>query len=110
MFTGKKREASMSSRPRVGFIPTRPQQDAGIRIDPPPSLACAIGTTPDATSAPAPPDDPPVEWLRFHGLRVGPNASGSVVPVIPSSGVALLPIGITPSRSNAITVGSLRFE
>ena len=26
-----------------------------------------------ATAAPAPPDDPPDEWARFHGFRVGPN-------------------------------------
>src|SRR5699024_12316197 len=45
-------------RPRVGFNPTRLVTDAGIRIDPPPSLAPAIGTTPEATSAEAPPLEP----------------------------------------------------
>ena len=34
-------------------------QAAGIRIDPPPSFACAIGTTPAATNAPEPDDDAP---------------------------------------------------
>ena len=38
-------------RSRVGFMPTRPQQAAGIRIDPSPSLAWATGTMPDATAA-----------------------------------------------------------
>ena len=33
-------------RPCVGFSPTSPHADAGMRIDPPPSLACAIGTMP----------------------------------------------------------------
>ena len=32
-------------RPNDGFIPTRPENAAGIRIDPPPSLAVAIGTS-----------------------------------------------------------------
>jgi hypothetical protein len=46
-------------RPRVGFKPTNPLQEAGIRMEPPPSLACAIGTTPAATNAPEPDDDAP---------------------------------------------------
>ena len=48
---------SSGNRPRDGFSPTSPLHDAGIRIDPPPSLACAIGTTPAATNAPDPDDD-----------------------------------------------------
>ena len=59
-------------RPREGFNPTSPQQDAGIRIEPPPSLAWAIGTTPAATMAAEPPLDPPAEWPVSHGLRVAP--------------------------------------
>ena len=55
-------------RPRVGFSPTRPQHEAGMRIDPPPSLACAAGTMPDATAAADPPEDPPVECSVFHGI------------------------------------------
>ena len=35
--------------------------EAGIRMEPPPSLACASGTMPEATAAAAPPDDPPGE-------------------------------------------------
>src|SRR5262249_40427995 len=42
-------------RPRVGFRPNTPQQDAGTRIEPPPSVACAAGTMPAATAAAAPP-------------------------------------------------------
>ncbi len=48
-------------RPRVGLSPTRPQHDAGMRMEPPPSLAWATGTMPDATAAAEPPEDPPVE-------------------------------------------------
>src|SRR5947209_19340910 len=44
-------------RPRVGFIPKSPQHDAGMRIEPPPSLPCTIGTMPAATTA----GDPPLE-------------------------------------------------
>jgi hypothetical protein len=59
-------------RPRVGFNPTRPQCAAGTRIDPPPSLACAAGTSLAATAAAAPPLDPPALCASCHGLRVGP--------------------------------------
>ena len=53
---------------RVGLSPTRPHSDAGIRIEPPPSLACATGTIPEATAAADPPLDPPVEREMSHGL------------------------------------------
>ena len=43
-----------------------------MRIEPPPSLACAIGTIPAATAAAEPPLDPPVEWSVSQGLRAGP--------------------------------------
>mgnify|MGYP000272846267 CR=1 FL=1 len=46
-------------RSRVTFMPTRPQLAAGMRIEPPPSLAWAAGRMPAATAAAAPPDDPP---------------------------------------------------
>ncbi len=59
-------------RPRVGFKPTRPLHEAGMRIEPPPSLACAIGKMPAATAAAEPPDEPPVECSRFQGLCAAP--------------------------------------
>ncbi len=39
------------TRLRLGLRPTNPQHDDGIRIEPPPSLAWAIGAMPDATAA-----------------------------------------------------------
>ncbi len=66
-------------RSRDGFSPTRPLQDAGMRTEPPPSVACAIGTMPAATAAPAPPLDPPALRAGSHGLRTGPNSLFSVV-------------------------------
>ena len=62
-----------------------------MRIEPPPSLAWAIGTTPAATAAALPPDDPPGEKSGFHGLRVAPCDKGSVTHIRPNSGVAVLP-------------------
>ena len=55
---------------RVGFSPTKPVNEAGMRIDPPPSEAELIGAMPAAISADAPPDDPPGERSRSQGFRV----------------------------------------
>ena len=62
-----------------------------MRMEPPPSLAWAAGTIPDATAAAEPPEEPPVEWPVFHGFLVGPKRCGSVVGRMPSSGVFVLP-------------------
>src|SRR3954468_19073249 len=84
------------TRARVGFRPTSPHSLAGIRIDPPPSFACASGSIPLATAAAKPPDDPPVECSRFHGLRAGGHDFGSVVTVVPSSGTLVRPSATKP--------------
>src|SRR3989304_5130343 len=46
-------------RARVGLRPKRPQQEAGMRIEPPPSLPWAAGTMPEGTAAAEPPLGPP---------------------------------------------------
>ena len=58
--------------PCVGLSPVTPQNDDGMRMDPPVSEPIAIATTPAATAAPDPPDEPPVIRSRSHGLRVAP--------------------------------------
>src|SRR5690606_24648740 len=70
-----------------------------MRIDPPPSFACAIGTSPAATAAAAPPDDPVAERDRSHGLCVMPSASVSVEASSPISLIVLLPITTRPAAS-----------
>src|SRR5215208_1352812 len=87
---------SSGNRPRDGFSPTNPLQDAGIRIDPPPSLACAIGTTPAATNAPEPDDDAPAVWSGFHGLRTAPSRGCSADALKPNSESRVLPSGTRP--------------
>lgn len=89
--------------PREGLRPTSPQSAAGIRIEPDPSEACATGTNPAATAAVAPPLEPPVERSRFHGLRVGPQAVGSVVAMAANSGVFVRPAVIRPAARNLAT-------
>src|SRR3954471_15707689 len=84
-------------RARVGFNPNTPDAEAGMRIEPPPSLAWARGRMRAATAAPAPPEEPPEECARFHGLRVAPNSCDSVVGISPNSGLELLPKMVTPA-------------
>lgn len=103
MFTGNLSTSGRSMmRPRLPFKPTSPQQAAGMRIDPPPSFACAIGTTPAATRAADPPEDPPTLRVTSHGLRVGPDNRDSVVEVNPNSGSVDLPKAVVPSCSNCV--------
>src|SRR6266704_1875998 len=61
----------MVLRARVGLRPTRPQQAAGARMEPKPSVACAMGSMRAPTAAAAPPLDPPEIRERSQGLRVG---------------------------------------
>src|SRR5689334_6862154 len=91
------RSGPMGLRARVGFNPNTPHADAGIRIEPPPSLAWATGTIRAATAAAAPPEEPPEEWSRFQGFRVGPKRRDSVVGTKPSSGLEVLPKIVSPA-------------
>ena len=47
-----------------------------MRIDPEMSLAWAAGTSRAATAAADPPDEPPGDRSRSHGLWVGPYGVG----------------------------------
>ncbi len=93
-------------RLRLDFRPTSPLHDAGIRIEPPPSEACAIGAMPEATAAPAPPDEPPGVRSGFHGLRLAPRRLDSVTEIVPNSGVVVLPMSTNPALRNRATGGS----
>src|SRR2546422_3599143 len=59
------------TRPKVGIRPDTPHSEAGPRIEPPVSEPSAIGTSPAATAAPEPLEDPPVKRAKSHGLRAG---------------------------------------
>src|SRR4051794_5526688 len=92
------------TRPREGLMPTSPQQDAGMRIEPPPSLACATGSRPAATAAAAPPLEPPGVRVGSHGLRHAPFSSDSVCAIVPNSGVFVLPRMTKPASLMLRTV------
>src|SRR6516162_6913763 len=61
---------AIENTPRDTLRPILPQAPAGMRIEPPPSVACEIGSAPAATIAALPADEPLVVCARFQGLRV----------------------------------------
>src|SRR5207247_10813365 len=94
--------------PFVGFSPARPQNAAGIRTEPPPSVAVARGTIPAARAAPEPPLEPPGDQSRPHGLPVGPNAVLSVYPWNENSGTFVFPTTIAPAARRRSTTRASR--
>ena len=66
------------TRPYEGLKPYTPQNAAGIRIEPPPSVPSASGPQPLATATAAPPLEPPGVSAGFHGLRVTSKSGFSV--------------------------------
>ena len=58
---------------------------------------------PDATAAAEPPLDPLVDSCGSHGLRTGPNSTGSQAGAIPNSGVLVLPRMTRPARRRRTT-------
>src|ERR1700716_2344038 len=61
---------SIGIRPKLGFSPTRPHQQAGSRTEPPMSVPMGSGPYPAAPAAAAPALEPPGFLLRSQGLRV----------------------------------------
>ena len=75
-----------------------------MRIEPPPSLPCAIATMPAATPAALPPEEPPGVRDVSQGLRAGPKRSGSLTGRMPISGRLVLPTTIAPAARRRRTV------
>ena len=76
------------TRPYGGLKPTTPQNDAGMRIEPPMSEPVARVAMPAARAAPEPPEEPPGLKAGFQGLRVTPHSRDSVIAAQQNSGVA----------------------
>ena len=86
------------TRPSEGRRPTTPQNDAGLRREPPMSEPSARGTIPAARAAAAPPDDPPADRVGSAGLRVVPKTRLKVCDPAANSGTLVLPMTTTPAR------------
>src|SRR5665213_469252 len=94
--------------PHVGFSPTMPQNADGTRMDPPSSHPTAISTTPDATSAALPLEEPPVVRERSCGLSTNPVSAVWLPKLIQKLSQTDLPAISAPAfRSRATTVASV---
>src|SRR3954469_21834711 len=69
------------TRPHEPFIPNSPQNELGMRTEPPPSLPIANGPIPLATAAPEPALEPPEVSSVFHGLTVVSNTGLCPTPL-----------------------------
>src|SRR4051812_43617107 len=87
-----------------------PQNPAGIRIEPPPSVPRLSGPIPSRIAAALPPEEPPAVRAGSHGLRVTPVSELSVTPFQPSSGVVVLPNTTPPWARTRATEGASAFQ
>ena len=81
-------------------MPTTPQNDAGLRSEPPMSEPSASGTIPDASAHAAPPLDPPAERDGSTGLRVTPKTVLNVWDPAANSGTLVLPTNTAPAAAS----------
>jgi hypothetical protein len=75
-------------------------------MEPAPSLPGAMGTSPPATAAAEPPDEPPAVRCGSHGLRVGGARSVSTNGKMASSDVLSFPVMTMPARRTDLLVTS----
>src|SRR5579859_3940586 len=93
-------------RPKDGLNPTTPQNAAGMRTDPAPSVPIDAVHSPADTAAAEPPLEPPADLSRAQGFRVGPATRLTVLALHPCSDVAVLPTTIAPAARRRATAGA----
>ena len=93
--------------PYGGLKPTTPQNDAGMRIEPPMSEPVARVAMPAARAAAEPPDEPPGLKAGFQGLRVTPQSRDSVIAAQQNSGVAERAWMIAPASMMRCTLAAV---
>src|SRR4029079_7541430 len=76
------------------------------------SVPCARGSIPVATATAEPPDEPAGDRAGFHGLRVAPNKSLTVLAPVANSGVFVFASTMAPAvlrrrTTSASSVGKL---
>ena len=78
-------------------MPCSPHAAAGDRTEPPASEPKANMTVPAATLAPAPVEEPPVEWPVFQRFRATSNGRSWCMAPVPYSQVLSLPSRMVPA-------------
>src|SRR6202030_2022300 len=88
-------------------MPYIPQTEAGMRVQAARSPPSAIGTSPAATTAALPEDEPPAEYPMRCGLCTGPVALVWLAPEKQKYSHTVLPAIVPPaSRMRVATVAS----
>src|SRR2546421_108254 len=93
------KQPSIETSPYVGLKPTTPQQAAGMRIEPPESVPRAASTSPVASAAAEPPDDPPAIRPGATGFGTVPKCGFSDVTPYANSCRFVLPTFAYPLDS-----------
>ena len=83
----------------MGLRPTTPQSAAGWRMEPPVSEPSESATSPAATAAAEPPEEPPGTRSVSQGLLVRWKAELSVELPKANSSMLALPMGRQPASS-----------
>ena len=100
---GSSKPGPQGTMPKVGFMPTSPACAAGLRVEPPASVASASAPMPEASAATAPPDDPPGVSARFQGDRVWPYTRLLLTPLQANSEQLVMPRITAPSARSRAT-------
>src|ERR1041384_8177124 len=88
-------------------MPVTPHSDAGWRIEPPVSVAVAMGAIRAATAAAEPPELPPGTSAGSHGFLTGPYQLVSLEDPMANSPMCVLPSMTIPDAvSFSTTVAS----
>ncbi len=97
---------AVGTRPTDGRRPATPQNDAGMRSDPPRSVPSASAIMPVARATAPPPVDPPALFDGSQGLRVAPKTWLKVLPPAANSGQLVLPTMTAPARRSRVTTAA----
>ena len=99
---------STGIRPHEGFMPTRPQQAAGSRIEQPVSVPRPMSQSPAAIAAALPPDEPPAVAPGSAGLPTVPYHGFWLVTPQANSCRFALPTSCAPAASSRAAAGAVR--
>ena len=76
-------------------------------MEPPVSVAVAMGASPAATAAAEPPDEPPATRSRSQGFRTGPKWLDSLEEPIANSSMLVFPrVTMPAARRRSTTAAS----
>src|SRR5882724_13614994 len=87
-------------------MPNTPENAAGMRIEPAPSVPMCSDPRLSSAAAAAPPEEPPGVRSSFHGLRVMPVSGEWQAPIQPNSGSVVLPRITAPLSRKRATAGA----